>query len=364
MNIFGDPFKKFFKEHSIIRYTPKTLIRFIIINFLISATISFFFCMECFASWQGFVSIFDDIMYGFTQAVVLSNGIGLIEGYLHHKISWIKAPVKRLVVEIIAVFIYSFIASFLVIILFYWFWGYLDLDNSERWSEMIGNTILPITIAYIITFFFTARSFLLEWRQSAVNMEKLKTESYAGQYRLLRDQLNPHFLFNSLNALSNLVHQDADKAEDYIIELSRFYRYILDVQDEELCDLDKELTFAERFIFLQKLRFGHHLNLHLSVDDRSGSIPPLTIQLLLENAIKHNQISEEHPLELSITRKGNTITVTNNKKLRIRPEGESIGVGLVNIKERYKLLQTPLVEVHDNEETFEVKIPVLNLEKA
>ena len=345
-----------------IKYTPRVLIRFILINFFITAAISFFFCMQCFMSWHGFVSILDDIMYGFTQAIVLSNGIGLIEGYLQHKISWIKAPVKRLVIEIVVVFIYSFIASFIIIIFFYWGWGYLEINNKERWLEMLGNTKLPIIIAYIATFFFTARSFLLEWRQSAVDMEKLKTESYAGQYRLLRDQLNPHFLFNSLNALSNLVHQDADKAEDYIVELSRFYRYVLDVQHEEVTPLEKELNFAERYIYLQKLRFGDSLNLHLSVDDQEGVIPPLTIQLLLENAIKHNEISEAHPLNLKIERKEDMLEISNNKKLRQRPEGESIGVGLANIKERYKLLNTKAVEVVDEPELFAVHIPVLNLE--
>src|SRR5690606_13274195 len=161
-------------------------------------------------------------------------------------------------------------ASFLLSLIFGFFiWKNLSI-NDMSWSWVVSSTTLPILISLGFTFFFTSRSFLLEWKQAAIEFEKMKNERLAGQYQSLKDQLNPHFLFNSLNVLSNLVYEDADKANNFIEKLANVYRYVLEVQDERLVILTDELKFARNYLELQKLRFGDRLQYKAEIVDADG----------------------------------------------------------------------------------------------
>ncbi len=344
-----------------MKRVAKSWYYFILINLLIAVAIPLSFCPECFTSLEGLKSIFDDFVYSFVMSVALSGGISTLSVFWSTKIPWLHKPLFRFLLEVVSVFVYSFSASFIISLLFYVILGEYSLSTLP-WARILAMTKLPIFIAYILTFFFTARSFLFEWRQAAVNEEKLRTEQFAGQYRLLRDQLNPHFLFNALNALSNLVHEDAERSEEYILQLSRFYRYVLDVQDQETVPLAQEMEFAQRYVYLQKLRFGENLEVRFPASLPEAHIPPLTLQLLLENAIKHNVISNAKPLKIEIKITKGTLQVINPIQLRTAPEGESIGVGLENIKKRYGLLSNVPVNVTDRENRFEVHLPLLHVE--
>jgi len=274
---------------------------------------------------------------------------------------WIKYPVQRLILEtsgyLLYVFVTSLILSFLIGALVY---RSVDLQNI-RWDDLVADTILPLQISVVISFILISRSFLLEWRKSAIEAEQLKTEQYAQQYQTLKDQLNPHFLFNSLNVLSNLVYDNPDTAAKFIRQLSRIYRYVLEVQQEKLVKLSSELEFAENYLSLQKIRFEEGLKYQIhTVQALDFSLPPLSLQMLLENAIKHNVASKANPLIIDIWIEENKLIVKNNLQLKSSVSEESTGIGLSNIRKRYELLSSEPIEIEESHASFVVKLPLLN----
>ena len=207
----------------------------------------------------------------------------------------------------------------------------------------------------------TGRMFFANWRQAAVDAERLKKESVEAQYNNLKNQVNPHFLFNSLNALTNLVYQDQDKAVKFIKQLSDVYRYVLNSRDKEVVSLDEELKFLEAYAFLQQIRFGGKLKIDIDLKDVKSVVAPMALQMLVENAIKHNEISEEHPLHIKIYRQEKTLIVENTLQRKSVLADESSGLGLENIKKRYEFLSTSEVEVSEGEGKFIVSVPIIEL---
>ncbi len=334
--------------------------RFLIFCFLINVVIFLFLCPQCYTDFELFKSNWDDFLYSYLMTCFLSGGISEIIRKADEHFPWLDAPLNRLIFDLITVTTYSFIVSFCLATIFTVFvWDVFTIETID-WYEITRSTKLPILIALGITVFFTSRSFLLEWRQAAIEAEQMRSERLAGQYQSLKDQLNPHFLFNSLNVLSNLVYEDADQANAFIEKLSKIYRYVLDVQYEEVVDLEKELAFAGNFLELQKLRFGEKLAYEIEVKDENRyTIPPLTLQLLLENAIKHNIATRSNPLVLRIYADGENLVVENNLQKRESHTPES-GIGLTNIHQRYKYLTNKEVVVSETEDKFLVEVPLLN----
>lgn len=204
----------------------------------------------------------------------------------------------------------------------------------------------------------TGRAFLVNWRESAVEAERLKKEKMEAQYNSLRSQVNPHFLFNSLNALTNLVYQDQDKAVKFIKQLSTVYRYVLNTRDKELVPLTEELEFLHSYLFLQQIRFGEKLKLQVELNGE-GFVAPLVLQMLVENAIKHNIIADEQPLTIRVYSENYLIVVENNLQKKSIPSEESTGAGLENIKRRYLFLSSVPVKVEAGDTVFKVSIPVI-----
>lgn len=342
---------------------------------LINAIIALVFCIiasppfEATAIWIR-TFFLDYFTYAFLISSLLSGGINRLIEFSSRRFSWLDAPFKRLVFDLVAVIAYSFVMSFIITAVYSLFvWKFGTVDNMG-WMKLVKSTIFPVLIALGFTFFFTSRSFLSEWKYAALETEKMKTERLAGQYQGLKDQLNPHFLFNSLNVLSNLVYEDADKSNEFIQKLSNIYRYVLDVQYERLIDLDKEITFAKSYLDLQKLRFGEKLQYEIKIEEGlERSIPPLSLQLLLENAVKHNIATSASPLKIEIFTPDNTyalpygrrLVVRNNLQKRDSPGIES-GIGLKNIKERYRFFTERKIEISEADNTFSVSIPLIESE--
>jgi LytS/YehU family sensor histidine kinase len=138
------------------------------------------------------------------------------------------------------------------------------------------------------------------------------------QYEALKNQVNPHFLFNSLNALSSLIYENPGKAVEFINRLSDVYRYVLDSKDKEAVPLSEELTFVRSYLFLLKARFENNLVAETNISEEKGYVPPMALQMLIENAVKHNEISDEHPLKISVFEKDQYIYVKNNVQLKVR----------------------------------------------
>ena len=335
---------------------------FLGVNLLIAMGIALLACPECFLSLAGMKAIWDDILISFVMSCMLSYGGFLFEDYFDRTISWIKFPVKRLILECLGYFLYVFVISFIIIFLEQYFLREAFTLQKIPWKNLVNLTKFPMRTSFVISFLLISRSFLLEWRKAAIESEQLKTERVAQQFQSLKDQLNPHFLFNSLNVLSNLVYENADTAARFINRLSNIYRYVLDVQQEELVPLEKELEFAENYLSLQKIRFEESLQYLIHVPkNQSGFLPPLSLQLLLENAIKHNIASSENPLHIDITLENNALVVKNNLQLKSSVLEDSAGIGLSNISKRYELLSEERISVLNDGKSFIVKLRLLKI---
>jgi two-component system, LytTR family, sensor kinase len=222
-----------------------------------------------------------------------------------------------------------------------------------------------ITVALVIFFILALNlvefgTFLNErYRQSLAELERFRKENAEYQFEMLKLQLNPHFLFNSLNTLSSLVHEDASKAAEFTRRLSDVYRYVLENRSKELVTLREELEFIQSFTFLQALRFQGMIDFRFLISDSvlERKIAPMTLQLLIENATKHNVVSRKMPLWVEVKSEEDIISVTNN--LQLKEEQEGMGVGLKNISSRYDFLSGKKIEILKDEHQFKVIIPLI-----
>lgn len=334
---------------------------FLGINAVAALFITLVTCPSCISEMKLASRLIDDFVICFLLSTTLSYGGFVMEDYFDERIAWIQYPVKRLVLECLCYFLYVFIISFSLIFVYSLLVRPSFSLEDIPWKRLVYWTKFPMQISFVILFVFVSRSFLREWRKAAIEAEQLKTERFARQYQSLKDQLNPHFLFNSLNVLSNLVYENADTSAKFIRQLSRIYRYVLEVQQEELVTLEKELDFAENYLALQKIRFEEGLESHILVDKQTpGALPPLSLQLLLENAIKHNVASKKQPLYIDITIDRNELIVKNNLQPKTSLHEESTGIGLSNISKRYELLSEQKITVLNENGSFLVKLPILN----
>lgn len=209
--------------------------------------------------------------------------------------------------------------------------------------------------------------FFEKWKKTLTEKETwekekalLQKERLNAQYENLKNQLNPHFLFNSLTSLNSLIHEDQRLASQFLQQLSRVFRYVLENRDNELVTLETELNFINRYVFLLKTRFDDYFSVHFNIPDQSQSrhIVPLTLQILIENVVKHNSISEETPLRIDIYAEDDCLVVTNNRNPRILV-ATSNRLGLENMKSLYNYLSGDEIEIIETDREFTVKVPLL-----
>lgn len=294
--------------------------------------------------------------------IVMWKGNEFIANYLDARIYWLKEPGKRLTAGIIGHFVYSSIAIIAINYVVYLLYGWNPAIVTLK--GMISYSIPAVAITFLISLFLTAREFFVSWRQLAINEEKMRSEIIATKYESLKNQVNPHFLFNSLNVLTSLVYKDPDLSAKFIKELSNVYRYVLEVKDMETIDIDSELEFIRSFTFLLKIRHSEGLNVNIDISKNNGcQVAPLALQMLVENAVKHNVISKEEPLQIDIFLENGYLVVRNNLQKKESREASSSAVGLANIKARYGFLSDKPVTISDSGNMFEVKLPVLRIEE-
>lgn len=314
-------------------------------------------CPDCWSNWYKFSINFS---YSGIFWVLMWKGSESIVAALDMVYSWLEHPIKRVLLSISSIVVYTTIAVFGLDFVY----DVLVFGKSatEAIQELngapLGSTIF-ITLG--INTFMHGRAFLLEWRQTSIDIEKLKTEQVSTQFQSLKNQVNPHFLFNSLNALTSLVYDDQAKAVEFIRKLSHVYRYVLDKKDEELVPIQDEIDFMNNFIFLQKIRFGDNLKVNVSSNGVSGHLPPLALQILVENAIKHNVISEKDPLTIDVELTTENCYIKNNIKEKLVKD--STGIGLDNLKARYQYLSKKAILIEKTKERFTVELPILHLEE-
>lgn len=334
-----------------------SLIKFIKSNLLTMLLLTLAGFVMSWFIWRGCCTAISSLalitIFTATLWIALWLGNAYLAQSLSYFYSWHKEPVKRLIIGLVGMTVYTIGAVKGIIYFFHYVVGF---DVGDNLSTTFTSTII---ITLIITMFMTGREFLINWRQAAVDAEASKRASINAQYESLKNQVNPHFLFNSLNALTNLVYEDQDKAAKFIKQLSEVYRYVLDTRDKEVVALEDEMRFLESYLFLQKIRFGENLLVEINLSTKDKLIAPLALQLLVENAIKHNEASSENPLSIKITEQDGYIVVENSLQRKHIPEEKSPGIGLENIKSRYKFLSDHPVVVDENKEKFVVKLPLI-----
>lgn len=238
--------------------------------------------------------------------------------------------------------------------------------NDEIWDDIpIFNPELTVSLLSIYLVVFGFNNYTLmhnRVQEGELKTERLQKENILASYQALKAQIEPHFLFNSLSVLSSLVYEDADLSADFIVKLSKTLRYVIEKNESHLIKLSFELEFLDSYFFLIKTRLDDGVFLENKLDKsfiESTYIPPVTLQLLVENAINHNKYDPENPLKIRIDKEGDFIAVSNNLNLREVME-VSTKQGLKNIARRYELISGVKIEIKKTETEYTVKIPVLN----
>lgn len=233
---------------------------------------------------------------------------------------------------------------------FYDFWA------SERFQSYYFGIWATLTV--IITFHVIY--FYNKYQKTKVKESQIVAKNQTAKFESLKNQLDPHFLFNSLNVLTSLIGENPNQAEKFTTKLSKVYRYVLEQKDKDLTSLEEELKFAKSYMQLLQMRFEEAIEYNIpdEVSDSDLKIVPLSLQLLLENAVKHNVITSEQPLKIDIYEDGGYLVIENS----VNPKsslGKSTKVGLRNIKQRYELVSSNKVSIEHDKKIFKVKLPLL-----
>jgi len=236
-------------------------------------------------------------------------------------------------------------------------WG---MSGKEVFYDVSAKAFITTVISLIVFYFYNTTLISNNWIKSIEKNEELKRENLQAKYESLKNQVNPHFLFNSLNTLSGLVEQKPELATDFIKKLSDIYRYVLEQNDKELVSIKEEMKFVEDYVYLSKMRFGKGLifNSRLS-KNQNFQVAPLGIQMMVENAIKHNILSDDMPLKIEMEIEDGFVIVRNNLQKKKTINSGKVPLGLENIKKRYAYLSNVPVEIIESENEFIVKLPII-----
>ncbi len=327
---------------------------FLLGSVLISIFILFLFWQDSFARPDYFLLA---LFWVFTIFFTQWFGNVYIGLKLDERWPVLEYPVKRNILGVIGLILYSVIAFVLVQSLMYTlFVGGVPEDvGAWLWREIK----ISIPISFVISFVFSSVGYFLSWKKAVLNAQKLETEMLRYKYESLQNQINPHFLFNSFNVLSDLVEDEPTLAREFIQKMSGLYRYVLESKEQELVPLEEELAFIKSYIFLIKTRFENKLEVSLEVKDVAGFyIVPMALQILVENAIKHNMATSSKILKVKIIKQGDTISVINDLQLKSSLEA-STKKGLKNITQQYAFFTTREVVIEASEKAFQVVLPLL-----
>lgn len=302
------------------------------------------------------------LMYVVYGLVVWEGGV-LLSKFIRNRIfnNYIG---KKLVMLCITLLLYGFIVSLVFGLLYAGFDAFL-YHRYEAWDSVSSfsyDLIFGVYFFYLLILAYCAVIYYYKnWKESQLNAERLRRENIQAKYDVLKTQIDPHFFFNSLSVLTNLVYKSPDLAADYIIQLAKSYRYILDKKFDNLVTIATELEFLASYTYLIKIRHQSSIQINIDVPEKvqlQGKIPPATLQMLMENAIKHNRFSSNDPLRINITREADELVISNDLKKR-NINDASIGVGLDNIAKRYELTCDKKIVITETENTFTVKVPII-----
>ncbi|HET8737788.1 MAG TPA: 2TM domain-containing protein [Pricia sp.] len=231
----------------------------------------------------------------------------------------------------------------------------------EFWADQqLGYYWVALTISFVVAVIFYAFFYFKYRQETKVKEHRIIADTASAQFDALKNQLDPHFLFNSLNVLTSLIEENPRKAQKFTTSMSKVYRYVLEQKNKDLVSVDEELQFAKTYIRLLKMRFEDSIVFDIPEASQypEAKIVPLSLQLLLENAVKHNVVTADRPLHIQVSETDGMLTVRNNlhEKQTVK---KSSGVGLHNIRQRYGILTDRTVEIEKTDSDFRVRLPML-----
>ena len=295
------------------------------------------------------------MLYGIT--LYFANAILFI--YLDSIFELEQFTKRRIILGFLGSFVISVFAIFLLRIVEDVFIEGRSFDLFFQ-NETLANYLVSIIITFFVTLAFHAFYFYKAYQENKYNQQKIIAGTASAQFESLKNQIDPHFLFNSLNVLSSLIEENPESAQKFTTSMSKVYRYVLEQKNKELVSVAEELTFAKTYMNLLLMRFESSITFEIpeNFENEEAKVVPLSLQLLLENCIKHNVVSETKPLHIKISIENNALVVSNNlQKKKILFDRK--GVGLENIVNRYGILTNRKVLVKENENEFKICIPIL-----
>lgn len=268
---------------------------------------------------------------------------------------------------ILVPFLTSLLISLLVVFAMYIPGKLWEIKNGARDTiglfhiVSIGSEIFFMVV--IANAIHQMRFLIKKWQEEAIRSANLEKENVQAKLAILTQQISPHFLFNNFNTLYGLIEQHPKGAKEYLMKLSSLYRNVLLKRNEELIPLSEEVDTLNDYIFLLKVRFGSDIQIKIDLGTGNAAyfIPPMSLQMLVENAIKHNRFDEDHPLVINIVREGDQLKVENHSRLGTESQTPSHGIGLENIRNRYQLLADRPITIEQDEYHFSVEIPLLQI---
>jgi two-component system LytT family sensor kinase len=298
-----------------------------------------------------------DLIYISGIVLFIWQGNLLIDSRLNNKYDWVENPKKRLIIQSVLNSIFTLLSLFVFMYAIHQFrFGDGKIINpkmSEIFKPAVFFTFAVLSIHISFQFFRALK-------ESLIQVEKYKTQSVNAQLQNLKSQISPHFLFNNLSVLTSLVYSGDKKAVNFINELSKVYRYVLENKNTELVTLDKELDFINHYIYLLNIRFEDNIKFNIDIDEvtKVMFLPQMCLQILIENTIQHNETSQAKILYVNISTFNNTLVIENNIQKR-RDNVESSGTGIKNIQSRYSFFTDEKLEVFYNDKIFKVILPLL-----
>lgn len=301
---------------------------------------------------------FRHTLFTFLMISTIWNGNVLFIDLLDDAIPWQRNVKHKILISLIIAIGWPVIVHYVFNLFVYpLIIGQSCTLNSK---ENVSFLITSVAVTLLVNAIFTAIAFFKIWRQSVKETEELKRETLSAEFETLKSQINPHFLFNALNTLTSLIEEHPKQATDFVLKLSSVYRYVLTQKDKQLVTLKEELDFIEAYIYLNQIRFGNNLNVSIRVPSsfHQAKLVTLALQMLIENCIKHNIVSTQHPLTIQLYVEGDTLVVKNNLQKK-QQNIDSNGIGLNNIVHRYGFITDRKVEITEDGANFIVSLPLI-----
>jgi sensor histidine kinase YesM len=332
--------------------------RLYLLLFLVTAIIAGIYAYD---EWSAIYLV--ALIWIITIIALLWMGNRYLFKVLDARISWLKHTTKRFFWQLLLSVLYSLCCINLTYYLF-------KISTSETAPDAEQLFVLNIYgllfIIPVLSFNFGAY-FMMQWKKAHIQADRFKEENLTSRLETLRMHIDPHFLFNNLNVLSALIDQKPATAQQFLDKFVDVYRYVLQYKKEELVNIHTELAFIDSYVFLLKKRFEEQCVIVIKIDPdlpQNMAIPPLSLQMLVENAVKHNKLSVEQPLRIEIFTEGHHTIVVRNNYLPKEQSGHTlIQSGLDNIAKRYQYLSDRLVNIKKDEHFFEVSLPLLEMEE-